>query len=188
MVSDKLVIGLAGMPGSGKSLVLNTALESGYTIVVMGDIIREETTKRGLEPNPANMGQVMLKLREEEGKGVVAKACIPRIDNAKGQKVFVDGLRSLEEAEEFKKNFPSFTLMAIHSSPETRFGRLLRRKRSDDPADWKTFHERDSRELGVGLGNTIAMAEHIIVNEQDINTTRKSIRETFRKVEAKWKE
>ena len=43
MSADKIVIGLAGMPGSGKSLVVETAHELGYAIVVMGDVIREET-------------------------------------------------------------------------------------------------------------------------------------------------
>lgn len=187
MVPNKLVIGLAGMPGSGKSLVLNVAMESGYTIVVMGDVVREETRKRGLEPTPPNVGQVMLKLREEEGKGVIAKRCIPKIENVSSQKVFVDGLRSLGEVEEFRKHFPDFTLFAIHSSPETRFKRLWKRQRSDDPIDRKTFHERDARELGVGLGDTIAMAEHMIINEENIETVKRKIGETLRRAEAKRK-
>ncbi len=187
MTSNKLVIGLAGMPGSGKSLVLNVASENGYTIMVMGDIVREEAKKRGLEPTPANIGHIMLKLREEEGKGIIAKRCIPKIEGTNSQKVFVDGLRSLDEAEEFKKHFPNFTLIAIHSSPETRFKRLWKRRRSDDPVDRKTFHERDARELTVGLGNTIAMAEHMIINEGDIENTKRKTKETLKKAEAQWK-
>lgn len=188
MMSDKLVIGLAGMPGSGKSLVLNTASENGYAIIVMGDVIREETQKRGLEPTPASIGQTMLKLRQEEGKGVVAKRCIPKIEAANSKKIFVDGLRSLDEAEEFKKHFKNFTLVAIHSSPETRFKRLWKRRRSDDPPNWETFHGRDARELSVGLGNTIAMAEHVIINEDDIQIVKRRIKENLRKVETEWKE
>lgn len=187
MTSNQLVVGLAGMPGSGKSLILNAASENGYAIVIMGDVIREETRKRGLEPTPANTGQTMLKLREEEGKGIVAKRCIPKIEAANSQKVFVDGLRSLDEAEEFKKHFKNFTLIAIHSSPETRFKRLWKRRRSDDPQDGGAFHERDTRELSVGLGNAIAMAEHMIINEDDINIVKRKIEENLRKVEAKWK-
>lgn len=184
---SKLVIGLAGMPGSGKSLVMNVAMESGYTVIVMGDVVREETGKRGLKPTPPNVGQIMLKLREEEGKGVIAKRCIPKIENARGQRIFVDGLRSLDEVAEFRKCFPDFTLFAIHSSPETRFERLWKRQRSDDPVDRKTFDERDARELGVGLGDAIAMAEHMIINEGNIETVKRKIGETLRRVEAKRK-
>jgi dephospho-CoA kinase len=187
MTKDKLVVGLAGMPGSGKSLALNVATESSYDIVVMGNIVREEAKRRNLEPSPENIGKIMLELRQAEGSSVIAKRCIPRIENAKGQRIFVDGIRSLAEAEELKKHFPEFTLIAIHSSPETRFKRLNRRQRSDDPNDQKIFNERDNRELSVGLGNAIAMAEHMILNEEDAQTAKEMIREALKKVEEKWK-
>ena len=80
MNGDKLVVGLAGMPGSGKSLVVDIAKELGYSIVVMGDVIREETTKRGLDLTPANVGRVMLQLRADGGNTVVAQKCIPKIE------------------------------------------------------------------------------------------------------------
>jgi dephospho-CoA kinase len=187
MTKDKLVVGLAGMPGSGKSLALNVATESGYDIVIMGNIIREEAKRRSLEPSPENIGKIMLELRQTEESSVIAKRCVPKIENAKGHRIFVDGIRSLAEVEEFRKHFPSFTLIAMHSSPETRFKRLNQRQRSDDPNDQEIFNERDNRELSVGLGNAIAMAEHMIINEEDSQTTKRRIKETLRKVEEKWK-
>jgi len=42
MSADKIVVGLAGMPGSGKSLAVDAARELGYAIVVMGDVIRRK--------------------------------------------------------------------------------------------------------------------------------------------------
>ena len=68
------------MPGSGKSLVVDTARELGYAIVVMGDVVRQETNKRGLELTPQNVGKVMLELRAEEGNYVIAQKCIPKIE------------------------------------------------------------------------------------------------------------
>ncbi|MEA2090592.1 MAG: AAA family ATPase [Thermoproteota archaeon] len=164
-MNKKVVIGLAGMPGSGKSVVREAAGELGCSIVMMGDEIRLETKRRKLELTPENVGEVMLKLREEEGPGVVAKRCVPKIKGAKGKTVLVDGIRSLHEVEEFRKRFPNFTLLAVHTSPKTRFQRLFKRKRSDDPKRWETFQERDLRELNVGLGSVIASANFMIVNE-----------------------
>src|ERR1700690_7376 len=132
MNADKLVIGLAGMPGSGKSLVVDTARELGYDVVVMGDVVRQETTKRGLELTPQNVGKVMLELRAEGGNYVIAQKCIPKIAEQKSPKVLVDGLRSLYEADIFKENFAKFSLVAVHASPKTRFSRLSNRRRSDD--------------------------------------------------------
>lgn len=186
MTGNKFVVGLAGMPGAGKSIVVSAAKEMGYGIVVMGDVVREETTRRGLELNPQNIGKVMLELRDKEGKSVMARRCIPKIENAPESKILVDGIRSLNEVEEFKKHFPKFTLIAVHSSPETRFKRLYHRQRSDDPATWEIFHERDMRELSVGLGEAIAMAEHLIVNEEKYEFVKRKAQEVLRKVEQKW--
>src|SRR5665647_458102 len=95
--ADKLVIGLAGMPGSGKSVVVDTARELGYDVVVMGDVVRQETIKRGLELTPENVGKVMLELRAEGGNYVIAQKCISKIAEQTSPKVLVDGLRSLYE-------------------------------------------------------------------------------------------
>jgi dephospho-CoA kinase len=187
MADRKLVLGLAGMPGSGKSLVVKVAGTNGYEAVAMGDVVREEAEKQNLEPNPENIGKIMLELRRKEGNSVIAKRCVPRIEKTQKQRVVVDGIRSLDEVEEFKTRYPSFALLAISASPETRFSRLYRRRRSDDAADWKVFRERDLRELSVGLGNVIAMSEFMVVNEQALDVVKNRIRQVLKGVEQRWR-
>jgi dephospho-CoA kinase len=186
MNADKIVVGLAGMPGSGKSLVVNAARELGYAIIVMGDVVREETSKRGLDLTPTNVGKVMLELRAEGGNTVVASKCIPRIEEQISAKVLVDGLRSLYEVDAFKKHFAKFIVAAVHASPETRFKRLFSRRRSDDPDGWAVFHERDTRELSVGLGNVIAMAEQLIINDDNAEDAKYAARKALERIESKW--
>jgi len=185
-MKQKMVIGAAGMPGAGKAVVARLAKEKGYAIVVMGDEIREETKRRGLEPTPENIGKIMLKLREEQGPAVVARKCIPKIASASADTVLVDGVRSLSEVYEFEKNFPQFVLVAVHSSPETRFGRLFRRRRSDDPKGWGVFVERDLRELSVGQGAVITMADYMIVNEGTLEEYKAKIQEVLEDAIRKW--
>ena len=186
MNADKIVVGLAGMPGSGKSLVVETARELGYAIVVMGDVIREETVKLGLELTPQNVGKVMLQLRADGGVTVVAQKCIPKIEAQASSKVLVDGLRSLYEVDAFKAHFAKFSIAAVHASPETRFNRLFNRRRSDDPSGWEVFRDRDMRELSVGLGNVIAMAEQMIVNDNSVEEIKAKVAEALRRIEEKW--
>lgn len=187
MTDEKLIVGVAGMPGSGKSLIVKVANENGYDTVVMGDVVREEVGRKGLEPNPENIGKTMLELRYKEGKGVIARRCIPKIEETKKHKVIVDGIRSLDEVEELRSHFSRFSLIAICSSPETRFQRLFRRQRSDDAKSWEVFHERDMRELNVGVGNAIAMAECTVVNEESLDIVKNRIGQVLKKVELKWK-
>lgn len=153
------------MPGAGKSLVADLAEELGISVVIMGDVIREETRLRGLEPTAENIGRIMLDIRSKEGPAVVAKRCLPKINSKKSDVVLVEGVRSLNEVSEFKLNFTDFKLLAVHASPQTRFKRLFRRNRSDDPVSKKVFESRDNCELSVGIGSAIAMADHVIENE-----------------------
>jgi dephospho-CoA kinase len=171
----RVVLGIVGMPGSGKSAAAEALREMGIPVVVMGDVVREETQRRGLEPTPQNVGRVMLSVRKEGGSAVVAKRCVPRIEASRGSLVVVEGIRSIDEVNEFRKNFNNFILLAIHSSPETRFERLYHRRRSDDPSSWKTFLERDLRELEVGISWPIALADHVLVNEGALSDLRAEI-------------
>ena len=56
-------------------------------------------------------------------------------------------------------------VIAIHSSPLTRFERLKMRGREDDSTSWDVFVERDLRELGFSIGYAIALADSMVVNE-----------------------
>lgn len=182
----KVVVGVAGMPGAGKAAVREIVRDMGYPVVVMGDVIREEAERRGLRPTPKNLGQLMLRLREEEGPAAVAKRCVPKIKNTEEAVVVVDGVRSPHEVEEFKRHFRNFTLIAVHSSPETRFQRLSRRGRSDDPRTRKAFVERDLRELSVGLGDVIATADNMIVNEGTKKELMRRARRVLEEAMGRW--
>ena len=170
----------AGMPGSGKGAFQRIFQKMGYPVVIMGDEIREEAKRRNLKPTPENLGKIMLQLREAEGQASIAKRCVPKLKKTIQTVVGVDGIRSIHEVEEFKKQFPNFVTIAIHASPQTRYQRLTRRKRSDDPQNWETFTQRDQRELGVGMGTVIATADHIIVNEDSLSHLKKKIKQILK--------
>ena len=182
MITHKVVVGIAGMPGAGKGVFQRIVEQLGYPVVTMGDEIRAEVKRRNLKPTPENVGKVMLNLRELDGPAAVAKRCIPKLKQTTGKMVVIDGIRSLVEVEEFKKHFPNFVLVAVHTSPKTRYKRLSKRKRSDDPSDWSTFMERDQRELGIGMGSVISVADYMLINEGSINQLKDQINQLIGKV------
>ncbi|MEJ2243349.1 MAG: dephospho-CoA kinase [Candidatus Bathyarchaeota archaeon] len=138
--------------------------------------------RRNLKATPENLGKVMLNLRELDGPAAIAKQCVPTLKQKTGKMVVIDGIRSLVEVEEFKKHFPDFVLVAIHSSPKTRYKRLVNRKRSDDPLNWETFIQRDLRELGIGMGSVISVADYMIINEGSIKQLKNKIIQLVAKV------
>jgi dephospho-CoA kinase len=159
------IVAVTGMPGAGKSTASEALVRSGWKKVVMGDVIRNETRRRGLEPDAKNTGRVMKELREQGGDAAVADLCLQEIERTHSEMVVVDGIRSVAEVEAFRRKAPVL-LVAVHASPERRFSLLTVRGRSDDPDSREAFSKRDERELSVGIGNAIALADEVLVNER----------------------
>lgn len=167
------VLGVTGMPGSGKSVISRVAVDLGMQVVRMGDVIRAEAQKRN-----ESTGVVAVKLRQEYGEFIVAQRCVDIIKNSEKKNVsyLIEGIRSPFEVDIFRQSFPGFKVIAVHSKPKTRFKRLKRRKRSDDSSDQDEFTSRDQRELKFGIGDVIAMADYMVVNEGSLGKIKKLIR------------
>ncbi len=61
------IIGFVGLPGSGKGESSRLARQQGLTVLVMGDVIRQEAARQGLEATDVNLGRVGSALRAAEG-------------------------------------------------------------------------------------------------------------------------
>jgi dephospho-CoA kinase len=168
------------MPGAGKSTIADGLKSKGYEIINMGNAVRNEAKRRNLEPTGSNLGKLMLELREKNGPGAVAELVKPEIENSKSNVIIIDGIRSSPEIEVLK-NYGKVKLLAIHASTNTRFGFLQNRGRSDDPKTKENFEERDTRELGVGISNPIALSDDAISNN---NLTKEELIDlSFKKIE-----
>jgi dephospho-CoA kinase len=159
------LIGVVGLPGSGKSEFSRCAADLGIPVLVMGDVIRKVAVERGLAADDAVLGRISGELREAHGRGAVAHLMLPAIRDLGAPVVLIDGIRSDAEVDEFRRAFSGFTLIGVSSSFETRWRRLRRRGRSDDLADAEALRRRDERELGWGLGVALDGAELTIENE-----------------------
>jgi dephospho-CoA kinase len=169
------------MPGAGKSLASTVAKQLGIPVFVSGDVIRIEAKKRRLDPTRTNLGRLMLEIRRSEGMGAVARRVLPLIEAAVSPVIVYEGARNMEEIEELRKYYTVLSV-AIHASPASRYRRLLRRKRRDQPKSWKQFLERDERELEVGLGRVIALADRMIENENTKDQLRRQTGRVLKKV------
>jgi len=171
---ERLIVCVAGMPGSGKSVFSRTAAEMGFPVLVMGDVVREEAARLGLEPTPENLSRVARMLRERYGPDVVAVRTAEKMRGLEGL-VVVDGVRSLDEVRVFRR-MGRVVIVAVHASPRTRFRRILARRRPGDPSTWEEFVARDMMELGFGLGSVIALADYMLVNEGGLEEFRREAR------------
>ncbi|MBQ9160612.1 MAG: nucleoside monophosphate kinase [Methanobrevibacter sp.] len=176
------IMGISGMPGSGKSLVSEMAVKKGAIIVSMGDIIREEAKKRG-----ESTGDTAQNLRKEFGQFIVAELTIKKIkkllDDGIENSIVVEGIRSHHEVDMFKENFEDFIILSIFANPTIRFKRLQLRKREDDSQDYEGFRTRDLNELEFGIGNVISLSDKMIINESDLESCYQKINEYLEEID-----
>ena len=170
------------MPGAGKSTIVSSLKARGLEALNLGDGVRAEAKKRNLEPTGENLGKMMLELREKNGPGAVADLLTERIKNSQSEVIVIDGIRSTAEIEVLK-NVGPVKLLSIEASTDTRYKFLGGRGRSDDPVTREKFEERDKRELGVGIGKSIAIADETISNN---NITLDELTERAYLVIEKW--
>ncbi len=164
------VLILTGMPGAGKEELVSVALELGYQVRRMGDAVRAEASRNGILPQ--DVGRFAHEERQRHGYDIWAKRIVPLVGDGD---TLIDGCRGMSEVNVFRGAFGKHVkVLAVHSAPSTRYPRLVNRARSDAPRDRAEFDERDRRELGWGLGETIALADTLIVNEGSLESFRKA--------------
>lgn len=173
------VIGVVGMPGSGKSEAAAVARELDIPVVTMGDVIRQEAVERGLDPKTEH-GRVAQQLREEGGKAAIADHSLPGIRDAleESDVVLVDGIRSDAEVEVFEDEFEEdFTLVEVYAPFEVRRERIETRSRdASEDEGGESLEDRDRRELGFGMGKAIEDADQRIENTDSLAAFRDQIR------------
>ena len=170
------IIAFVGMPASGKSEAARIAAEMGIPVINMGDVIRREVLRRGLEPNDSNTGMVATDLRKCEGMDAVSQRCVSQIRETGSELVVVDGVRGIAEVECFRREFgEGFVLISIYAPIEIRFSRVQKRGRSDDMNSIEGLRNRDERELGWGMGEAIEASNVEIENNFTLETFKKDV-------------
>ncbi|MGB7544025.1 MAG: AAA family ATPase [Methanothrix sp.] len=196
------IIGLVGLPGSGKGEASRVAKQQGLTVLVMGDVIRQEADRMGLDATDGNLGRIGSALREKEGPEAVARRVLERAVASGEDTVVVDGLRSREEADYFATHAQQFHLVEICAPAEERLRWLQARGRPDDPGRSRAGTERDPdqdekiisscaepdglaaaalehrecREMGWGMSQAIEAASLKLINDGSLEEFRENFR------------
>lgn len=173
------VIGIVGLPGSGKSEAAAVARELDIPVVTMGDVIRDACRDRGLDP-ATHHGEVAQALREENGPGAIAERSLPLLEDAleDADTVVVEGIRSDVEVDRFEAAFgEDFTLVSVEAPFELRQERLESRGRDDSAAE--SLKEREERELEFGMGEAMERADVVVENTESLEVLRNRIQNLF---------
>ncbi len=164
------IIAIIGLPGSGKSEVINYLMKKqGWPKVYFGDVTFDEMKKQGLEINEKNERMTREGLRAQFGQLIYAQRVIEKIQGLAGDKnVLVESLYSWPEYLEFKKKFgDDFITIAVYASPKIRYARLG--KRPVRPLTPQDCQSRDYAQIeNLTQANAIALANYTVINESSM--------------------
>ncbi|GGP19227.1 hypothetical protein GCM10007981_02060 [Thermocladium modestius] len=163
-----MIIGVAGLPGAGKTTVSRLLGEAGFRVYSMGDIVRRRAAELGMSTDEASVY-----LRITRGARAVVVDLINEMEEGNA---VVEGLRSVDELDALRERFNSVFLIYVASSMGVRFSRLKNRGRPDDPRSPSDLIARDYRELKFGLAELISRADRIILNDDGLESLRESVR------------
>lgn len=162
---DKKILAIVGMPGSGKTEAAEYLKEQGLPIVNFSDIVNKLIDSKKLRHTLEVHHQVRQELRDKHGYEAMAVLSKKNLEKEmkKNNLVVIEGMRSWEEYEYLKKEFPkaSIYILAMYADKPKRYSRIAKRK------DRKQLRgeERDLDELiQTHMGPTIAFADFLVKN------------------------
>ena len=183
-MTSRVVVGITGMPGSGKSEAIRLLLRCiPGKEVVMRKVVEEDLQNKGMDVTNKSLREHATWMRETYGRDVIARKSLREVKEALTSERFVvvNGIRSVDETVFFKKSIRAkFVLIAVVAGPKARFYRLSRRGLKWDMRNWKSFAWRDRVELSWGLGDAIALADYTIANEGSLEHLRALIKSMSR--------
>ena len=177
---DRFVLGILGMPGSGKSQVAQFLNNCGFPVIRLGGFVEDEVMRRGMSPGPSSEALIRNSLREEFGKDVLARRVLEALSQNPSTLLFVlDGVYSPEEDALFRRELSSsYFTIAILCDRLVRYGRL--ENRDHRHLNNEEAAKRDLQEMqSLRKADSIVMADHFVLNNDDLQTL---LRATFEKI------
>ncbi|MBR9678128.1 MAG: AAA family ATPase [Nanoarchaeota archaeon] len=179
------VIGLVGPIGGGKGAVKDDLVkEYGYEQVTMGDLVREETLREGLELTRDNLIKVSESRRDKYGQTYFMKKVIQKIRQENWKKAVIDGIRLPLGVKTFREEFgKNIKVVLVTAKPEVRFERMKTRGRPGFPKTLEDFRKHEEREWEkFDFKKTFGMTSLTINNDGTWDELREQIKQMMEKV------
>ncbi|HUC96511.1 MAG TPA: AAA family ATPase [Candidatus Saccharimonadales bacterium] len=183
---DVKIVAFVGMAGAGKSTAVDYVTNKGYPKVYGGGIFYEAMRDAGIEPTQQNENDFRTRVHKNEGQDQIVKEFIGQIHaliDAGQHRIVTDSNYSWDEYKAMKHEFPGeLNVVAVVAPKHIRHHRLL--SRLERPLTETESSDRDWREIeDLQSGGVIAIADHYIINDGDLDNLYKQINDTLNDIE-----
>lgn len=154
----------------------------GFSVHSLSDVVREAAAAAGLAPSRDHLIATGVRLRSEEGPGVLAARILPRLTG----RAVVDSIRGPAEVA-ILRTLPAFVLVGVDAAMPLRFERSRLRGRLGDGSTLDEFARQEEREnataeTGQQLRRTLALADRVLVNDGTIEDLHARALVLFREI------
>lgn len=185
---SKLVIGVTGRIGSGKSSFIQEALRQ-FPFAerfATGDILKETLTLWGLPRRRDLLVKLSSLLRRELGPDVIVDEMRRRIEESTSPLIFIDGVRGAK-VYSLMREYPGSILVAITADAAVRYERVAHRAEKPDEAlmtleEFSNLEEKGfqhqmqelEEQADVCIANNVAEADFKARTQEFLSTLRVS--------------
>ncbi len=141
-----MILGISGLYGAGKGEAVQYLKARSFYPHSLSDVIREELSRRGLEPTRERMIEVGNEIRASEGLGGIADRLADSL--VADRNYVIDSIRHPAEVDALRAATEHFRLLWIDADEKTRLQRIIARERAGDPTSLEALRNLEGRELG----------------------------------------
>ncbi len=179
-----MIIGLSGMPASGKDTVAEYLQNKGFDHISLSAVLRDILRERDLEINLENLTKVGNSLGKEFGQGYLIERAREKADFSKD--LIVSSIRQPGEITELRKQ-KDFKMIFVDADARTRFERLKLRGRSGDSETFEQFmiienKQVDGKSGGMNLGECRRMADFVLINDGTPKDLKEKIEQILQEI------
>jgi len=157
-------LGVLGAAGSGKGIAAKyLAKKYKYKIINLGDIVRALARKEHLTPTRDNLEKLQAKYSHKYHHDFVIEHALEKAKKTKGH-VILDGIRKPMQAKLAKQKLHA-KLILVDATPELRFERMRKRRRTGFAKNLEEFKRSEAKEDKVfNLKKTFSMVDYKVGN------------------------
>lgn len=147
---EKIIIGLVGTSGSGKSTAAKYLKKKGFSLIELSSFCRKEAKKRKIVKITKKVLQdIGNELRKEYGPSVLTEKAVFELTENKIKKAVIDGIRNLGEIAYLTKQ-KNFYLLGIIAKTVNRYQRIVKLRGKSYIGSFNNFLKIEKRDSGLG--------------------------------------